>query len=100
MILYAVAREVLPRVAHLANVQPAAEYEDDVRVLHGEVAAAITDGSRTPDEERVVTRNEVVRVEAGGDRDLEPLRECDQLVGGAAEANASASVDDRPLRAT
>src|SRR5688572_430004 len=84
--LVRVPREVLPGVADLANVQPAAEDEQDVRVLHGEVARAIADGSGTSGEQRVVARDDVVRVESSGDGNLKSLGEANEVVGHAREA--------------
>ena len=88
---------MLPRVADLADVQPAAEHDDEVRVLDGEVAAAIADRSRAPREQRMIARDEVVGVETGGYRNAEPFREREKLGGNTGEPHPRSGVEDRTL---
>ena len=59
------AGERLPVVAGLADVETGAEDEQDVGVLHGEVAGALADGAGASAEELVVGGDEVVG--PGGD---------------------------------
>src|SRR5882757_4810621 len=55
------AREGSPVVTRLADVQPRAQNEQHVGVLHREVAGAFADGARPAAEELVVRRDEIVR---------------------------------------
>ena len=86
--LVGVAGEVLPGVAHLADVEPAAQDQQEVGVLHGEVAGPVADRALAPHVARVVSRHEVVRVESGDDRDLEAIDQSRERIRGAGEPHA------------
>src|SRR5687767_6902167 len=76
------AREVLPRVADLPDVEPAADDENEVGVLNGEVPGPVADRSRTAGEEPMVARDDVVCVESRHERNAKALGEADEVAHG------------------
>jgi len=88
------AGEVLPVVADEADVEAAAEDEEKVGVLDGEVPGAVADGAGESGVAGVRFPEEIARVEGGDGGDAEFVERLEEDVVAAAEADAGAGVDD------
>ena len=90
------ARERRPVVARLPNVQTRAEDDQEVRVLHDEVARARADRAGPPAEQGMVRRDQIVGPR-GDDRNPQAFGQCDEVIERAREPHARASHQHRTL---
>ena len=92
------AREGRPIVADLADIEPAAEHQQEVRTLRDHVAAAIANRAGASGVERMLFPDIVAAVEAGDDGDAELVDQLQECLVVPAQPNAAAGENHRPLR--
>ena len=90
--------ERIPVEADLADVEPAAQHQQDVGVLHREIARPVPNRARLAHEQRIVVGHQVVGVESGGHGQAEPLRDLQETLGLTGDAHAGSGHHHRALR--
>ena len=90
-----IAGPALEIVADLTDVEAGANAENQVCILYGEVARAVTAATRTTDIERVVARDDVRSVPADHDRDVKAMCDFQEERLGARDTDAVARIENR-----